>query len=284
MLLLTAPTRTTNAHHHRCATRGHAHAAADTAQEYPEFLQLFFEPLLSQLTSTQPQFEDSELHKLRHGVLEVFAKLPLNDTLRPHLPQLLQVRAACCVACVGRFCWWHVPVPDAPCTSRAAAAAMRAHARAHEQVCLSVLNTDNQANGVIAMRLFLDLNKHLARAQVANADQYFNDAVAFMHKVRARALCGGGGHRGLGLPWRVQASTRCCRCCGAGVRSRAVRHVAHCLPRARAARAARTNSAGVQRGRPDVQRRICGEPRQAAGRLQPLRALVQDGGRVHHNM
>lgn len=60
-------------------------------QDYPEFLQLFFTPLITQLTSTQPQFEDSELQKLRHGVLEVFAKLPVNDAYKPYLPQLVQV-------------------------------------------------------------------------------------------------------------------------------------------------------------------------------------------------
>jgi hypothetical protein len=61
-------------------------------QDYPEFLQAFFSPLVSQLSSTQPQFEDSELHKLRHAVLEVLAKLPTNDKLQPYLPQLMQVR------------------------------------------------------------------------------------------------------------------------------------------------------------------------------------------------
>lgn len=62
-------------------------------QDYPEFLQLFLNPLLSQLTSTAPQFEDSDLHKLRHAVLEVLAKLPANDSLKPSLPQLMQVSA-----------------------------------------------------------------------------------------------------------------------------------------------------------------------------------------------
>ena len=60
-------------------------------QDYPEFLRVFFSPLLSQLTGTAPQFEDSELHKLRHAVLEVLAKLPPNDTLKQYLPQLMQV-------------------------------------------------------------------------------------------------------------------------------------------------------------------------------------------------
>lgn len=60
-------------------------------QDYPEFLQVFFSPLLSQLSSTSPQFEDSELYKLRHAVLEVLAKLPPNDKLQPYLPQLMQV-------------------------------------------------------------------------------------------------------------------------------------------------------------------------------------------------
>jgi hypothetical protein len=63
-------------------------------QDYPEFLQAFFNPLVSQLSSTQPQFEDSELHKVRHAVLEVLAKLPTNDKLQPYLPQLMQVRTA----------------------------------------------------------------------------------------------------------------------------------------------------------------------------------------------
>jgi hypothetical protein len=61
-------------------------------QDYPEFLQLSFTPLLSQLTSTAPQFEESELHRLRHAVLEVLAKLPPTEKLQPYLPQLMQVR------------------------------------------------------------------------------------------------------------------------------------------------------------------------------------------------
>mgnify|MGYP001807339054 CR=1 FL=1 len=35
------------------------------------------------------------------------------------------------------------------------------------QVCLSVLASDNQANGLLAMRLFVDLSKHLVRNQVS---------------------------------------------------------------------------------------------------------------------
>lgn len=87
------------AHHHH-TRRHHHHIRRRQPQEYPEFLRLFFSPLLAVLTSSPPQFEDSELHKLRHGVLEVFAKLPLNETLRPYLQQLLQVRCLCLRACV----------------------------------------------------------------------------------------------------------------------------------------------------------------------------------------
>lgn len=60
-------------------------------QDYPDFLALFFAPLVSQLSTTLPQFEDSDLHKLRHAVLEVLAKLPPNDKLQPYLTQLMQV-------------------------------------------------------------------------------------------------------------------------------------------------------------------------------------------------
>lgn len=58
---------------------------------------MFFSVLVSQLSSTAPQFEDSELHKLRHAVLEVLAKLPPNDKLQPYLNQLMQVCVSVCV-------------------------------------------------------------------------------------------------------------------------------------------------------------------------------------------
>lgn len=51
------------------------------------------------------------------------------------------------------------------------------------QVSLAVLHNDNQANGVISMRLFLDLNKYLVRNHGEHSEQYFNEAVSFMQKV-----------------------------------------------------------------------------------------------------
>jgi len=66
-------------------------------KDYPEFLKLFFEPLVSQLTNSSPQFEDSELQKLRHSVLEVLSKLPPNEVLRPYVPKLLELCLQVCV-------------------------------------------------------------------------------------------------------------------------------------------------------------------------------------------
>eukprot|EP00882_Tetradesmus_deserticola_P031002 GHRQ01035036.1.p1 GENE.GHRQ01035036.1~~GHRQ01035036.1.p1 ORF type:complete len:256 (+),score=123.77 GHRQ01035036.1:160-927(+) len=111
-------------------------------KEYRRFLEVFFEPLVSQLTSTPPQFEDSELHKLRHSVLEVLSKLPPNDVLRPYMPRLLAL-------------------------------------------CLELLRSDSQANGVLAMRVLLDLNKNLVRSQAAGFEGQFNECVAFIEKVYA---------------------------------------------------------------------------------------------------
>lgn len=109
-------------------------------KDYPEFLRTFFDPLLSQLASTAPQFADSELQKLRHAVLEVLSKLPPNEVLRPYAPRLLEL-------------------------------------------CLTILGTDNQANGVVAMRLLLDLNKNLVRSQAAGFEGQFNECVNFIAKV-----------------------------------------------------------------------------------------------------
>lgn len=55
------------------------------------------------------------------------------------------------------------------------------------QVCLSVLHDDNQANGLLAMRLIVDLNKQVVRsqAQVASYEQQVNEVLNFIHKVRA---------------------------------------------------------------------------------------------------
>jgi hypothetical protein len=117
-------------------------------KQYGKFLDVFFEPLVAQLTSTPPQFEDSELHKLRHSVLEVLSKLPPNDVLRPHMPKLLDL-------------------------------------------CLQLLQTDNQANGVLAMRVLLDLNKNLVRSQVQGFERQFEDCVKFIEKVSATAAGGG---------------------------------------------------------------------------------------------
>ncbi|KAF6251279.1 hypothetical protein COO60DRAFT_1464415, partial [Scenedesmus sp. NREL 46B-D3] len=109
-------------------------------KEYRRFLEVFFDPLVSQLKSTPPQLEDSELHKLRHSVLEVLSKLPPNDVLRPYMPRLLEL-------------------------------------------CLELLRNDNQANGVLAMRVLLDLNKNLVRSQVAGFEGQFNECVAFIEKL-----------------------------------------------------------------------------------------------------
>eukprot|EP00878_Enallax_costatus_P007959 GHUV01008325.1.p1 GENE.GHUV01008325.1~~GHUV01008325.1.p1 ORF type:complete len:285 (+),score=89.02 GHUV01008325.1:246-1100(+) len=111
-------------------------------KEYPKFLKVFLEPLLAQLTSTQPQFEDTELQKLRHSVLEVLSKLPPNEVLRPYLPKLLEL-------------------------------------------CLTILNSDNQANGVLAMRMLLDLNKNLVRSSVQGFEPQFVECVNFIAKVYA---------------------------------------------------------------------------------------------------
>ncbi len=109
-------------------------------RDYPAFLTAFLEPLLSQLTSTPPQFEDSALQRLRHAVLEVLSKLPANEALRPHAPRLLDV-------------------------------------------CLSVLNGDNQANGLLAARMVLDINKNLVRGNAAGFEQHFTEFLAFVAKV-----------------------------------------------------------------------------------------------------
>lgn len=102
---------------------------------------MFLEPLVAQFTSTQPQFEDTELQKLRHSVLEVLSKLPPNEMLRPYVPKLLEL-------------------------------------------CLSILNSDNQANGVLAMRMLLDLNKNLVRSNVQGFETQFSECVNFIAKVR----------------------------------------------------------------------------------------------------
>lgn len=101
---------------------------------------MFLEPLVAQLASTQPQFEDTELQKLRHSVLEVLSKLPPNEVLRPYVPKLLEL-------------------------------------------CLAILNTDNQANGVLAMRMLLDLNKNLVRSNVQGFEPQFSECVNFIAKV-----------------------------------------------------------------------------------------------------
>lgn len=58
-------------------------------------------------------------------------------------------------------------------------------------MCLSVLYNDNQANGLLAMRLFVDLSKHLVRSQnqVAAFEPQFNEALNFILKV---CVCVGG--------------------------------------------------------------------------------------------
>jgi hypothetical protein len=51
------------------------------------------------------------------------------------------------------------------------------------QVCLSVMYNDNQANGLLAMRLLVDLVKHLVRNQLAAYDAQIGEALTYMHKV-----------------------------------------------------------------------------------------------------
>ena len=58
-----------------------------------------------------------------------------------------------------------------------------------------MLYNDNQANGLLAMRMFVDLSKHLVRNQVAAFEQQFNEALNFMHKVGV-CVWGGGGQGG----------------------------------------------------------------------------------------
>jgi hypothetical protein len=55
------------------------------------------------------------------------------------------------------------------------------------QVCLSVLYNDNQANGLLALRLLVDLVKHLVRNQLAAYEAQIGETLTYMHKV------GGGG-------------------------------------------------------------------------------------------
>ncbi len=112
--------------------------------EYPAFLQGFFGPLVSVLSSTQPQWDDSEQHKLRHKALEILSRLPITDALKPYA-------AALC------------------------------------DTMLHIVQTDNQANGVLALKCFVDLLR--AFRQEAFEPQYasFQD---FVVKVRAAALVG----------------------------------------------------------------------------------------------
>jgi hypothetical protein len=88
-------------------------------QDYPDFLALFFAPLVSQLSTTLPQFEDSDLHKLRHAVLEVLAKLPPNDKLQPYLTQLMQVWYGAVLYSAGQYAFstvqYSIVTAYAPC-------------------------------------------------------------------------------------------------------------------------------------------------------------------------
>lgn len=51
------------------------------------------------------------------------------------------------------------------------------------ELCLALLNGDNQANGVLAMRMLLDLNKNLVRSNVQGFEAQFIECVNFIAKV-----------------------------------------------------------------------------------------------------
>jgi hypothetical protein len=65
--------------------------------------------------------------------------------------------------------------------------ALRPHMPKLLDLCLQLLQADNQASGVLAMRVLLDLNKNLVRSQVQGFERQFEDCVKFIEKVRAAA-------------------------------------------------------------------------------------------------
>jgi hypothetical protein len=68
--------------------------------------------------------------------------------------------------------------------------ALRPHMPKLLDLCLQLLQADNQANGVLAMRVLLDLNKNLVRSQVQGFERQFEDCVRFIEKVRASSGAG----------------------------------------------------------------------------------------------
>lgn len=85
--------------------------------EYPKFLEHFFEPVCQLLREGQPQFRDGPAQKVRNTLLEVVHRLPNNDSFRPYVERMLQL-------------------------------------------CMGLLDSDNEENAVLCLRIIFDLHKN----------------------------------------------------------------------------------------------------------------------------
>lgn len=59
--------------------------------EYKVFLHYFFPIIYNKLRTSPPQFEDNKEHQLRNVLLEIIAKLPMNELLQQNVGNLLKL-------------------------------------------------------------------------------------------------------------------------------------------------------------------------------------------------
>ena len=85
--------------------------------EYGNFLKHLFPAFHKLLAEGEPRFTEGAEQKIRNMLLEVLNRLPNNETLRPHVPQMLSL-------------------------------------------CMKLLETDNEENAVICLRIIFDLHKN----------------------------------------------------------------------------------------------------------------------------
>lgn len=59
--------------------------------EYSAFLSTFFKPFCDILRTVPPQFADTPEHKLRNTIIDILARLPVNEALRAYMMELYDV-------------------------------------------------------------------------------------------------------------------------------------------------------------------------------------------------
>ena len=99
--------------------------------EYGNFLRHLFPAFCKLLREGRPQFTEGPEQKIRNMLLEVLNRLPNNETLRPHVHEMLSL-------------------------------------------CMKLLETDNEENAVICLRIIFDLHKNFRPSLEREVEPFLN--------------------------------------------------------------------------------------------------------------